>query len=169
MNIISISRRNIIHNYEHLHSLQDHAAMFPVLKSNAYGHGLEQVAKILNRTDAEYIVVDSYPEYVIAKKYSRKPILVLWETLDENYKYFDFKITTFCVYNVGTLQYLADRGKELDVHIFINTWMNREGVNEEQLWDVLDLLEKNPHVKVSGVMSHLHSGDEIYMIILIHK
>ncbi|MBU0627386.1 alanine racemase [Patescibacteria group bacterium] len=51
--------------------------MFPVLKSNAYGHGLEQVAKILNKTCAEYLVVDSYPEYVIAKKCSNKPILIL--------------------------------------------------------------------------------------------
>jgi alanine racemase len=77
MNIISISRKNIIHNYEYLHSLQNNAEIFPVLKSNAYGHGLEQVAKILNKTDAPFIAVDSYPEYVVAKQYSNKQLLIL--------------------------------------------------------------------------------------------
>lgn len=121
MNIIRISKKHLLHNYEYLVSLQEPAAMFPVLKSNAYGHGLEQVVRILNRTDAEYLVIDSYPEYVIAKKYSTKPILLLGETLDENYKYFDLKRTTFCVYNTSTLEYLADRGKDLNIHIFLNT------------------------------------------------
>ncbi|MBO4516865.1 alanine racemase [bacterium] len=51
--------------------------MFPVLKSNAYGHGLELVTKILNKTDAPYLVVDSFPEYQIVKKYSNKNILLL--------------------------------------------------------------------------------------------
>jgi alanine racemase len=77
MNVISINRKHILHNYDYLASLQDSAAMFPVLKSNAYGHGLEQVVKILNKTDAEYLVIDSYPEYVVAKKYSSKPLLLL--------------------------------------------------------------------------------------------
>lgn len=162
MNVITISKKNILHNYDYLASLQEPAVMFPVLKSNAYGHGLEQAVRILNRTDAEYLVVDSYPEYVIAKKYSSKPILLLGETLDENYKYFDLKRTTFCVYNLSTLQYLADRWKELNIHIFINTWMNREWLDEHQLPDFLDLLEKNPQVHVTGVMSHLHSADEVY-------
>jgi alanine racemase len=162
MNVIRISKKNILHNYSVLQSLQEGTAMFPVLKSNAYGHGLEQVVRILNRTDAEYLVVDSYPEYIIAKKYSSKPILLLGETLDENYKYFDLKRTTFCVYNLSTLEYLADRGKELNIHLFVNTWMNREGIDESQLSDVLDLLEKNSQVHVTGVMSHLHSADEVY-------
>jgi len=40
--------------------------------------------------------------------------------------------------------------------------MNKEGLDESQLQDFLDLLEKNPQVHVTGVMSHLHSADEVY-------
>jgi len=77
MNVISINKKHILHNYDYLCSLQEPAVMFPVLKSNAYGHGLEQVVRILNKTDAEYLVVDSYPEYVTVKNFSSKPILLL--------------------------------------------------------------------------------------------
>ncbi|MEI8253822.1 MAG: hypothetical protein WCG25_09050 [bacterium] len=38
MNIIYIHKKNIINNLEVLQALQPKAEIFPVLKSNAYGH-----------------------------------------------------------------------------------------------------------------------------------
>ena len=109
MNKIYIHAKNILHNYDYLWSLQPWAAMFPVLKSNAYWHGLELITKILNKTDAPYLVVDSFPEYQIVKKYSNKNILLLWETLKRNYRKFNYSRTTFCVYNIETINYLAKK------------------------------------------------------------
>ena len=100
MNIIRIRKKVLWQNLDYLQSIQPDAAIFPVLKSNAYGHGLKQIVKMLSRTDVPYIAVDSYPEYVIVKKYSNIPILILGETLLENYRKFDHKKTVFCVYNV---------------------------------------------------------------------
>ncbi len=77
MNVISIHKKAILSNYDFLQTLQPHAEIFPVLKSNAYGHGLKQMVKILRKTDAPYLVVDSFPEYQIVKKYSNKQILLL--------------------------------------------------------------------------------------------
>jgi alanine racemase len=99
MNIIWLRKKVLLQNLEYLQSIQPQAAIFPVLKSNAYGHGLKQIVKILSKTDVPYVAVDSYPEYVIVKKRSSLPILLLGETLLENYKHFDHKKTTFCVYN----------------------------------------------------------------------
>jgi hypothetical protein len=31
----------------------------------------------MNKTNAEYIIVDSYPEYLIVKKWTKKQILLL--------------------------------------------------------------------------------------------
>ena len=100
MNIIWLCKKILLQNLHYLQSIQSQAAIFPVLKSNAYGHGIRQITKILSTTDVPYIAVDSYPEYVIVKKYSSIPILILGETLLENYKKFDHKKATFCVYNV---------------------------------------------------------------------
>jgi alanine racemase len=48
------------------------------------------------------------------------------ETLPVNYKEFDFKRTTFCVYNLETLQALVKLDKKIKIHLFLNTGMNRE-------------------------------------------
>ena len=99
MNTIRLRKKVLLQNLEYLQSIQPHVGIFPVLKSNAYGHGLKQIVKMLKNTDVPYIAVDSYPEYVVVKKNCKIPILIIGETLLENYRKFDHKKTTFCVYN----------------------------------------------------------------------
>lgn len=161
MNKIYIHSKNILANYKYLQSLQPNAALFPVLKSNAYGHGLEIVTKILNKTDAPYIVVDSFPEYQIVKDNSKKKILVLWETLTKNYKKFDFSRTTFCVYNIETITYLAKLKKNINIHLFLDTWMHREWVNEDELINVLEYLKNFKKINIEWVLSHFYWADSI--------
>ncbi len=100
MNIIRLRKKVLLDNLEYLQSLQPQASLFPVLKSNAYGHGLQHIVKILKHVDVPYLAVDSYPEYVIVKKFCKAPLLIMGETLLENYRKFDFTIATFCVYNI---------------------------------------------------------------------
>ena len=126
MNVVRISYKHILQNFGYLRSLQPDSFLFPVLKSNAYGHGLKEMVKILKRVNAPYVVVDSFPEYQIVRDYSRFDILVLGETLSENYRHFDFSRTAFAVYNKETIHALGRIGKKIKIHLFLNTGMNRE-------------------------------------------
>ena len=159
MNKIFINSKNILSNYEFLQKLQPWAFLFPVLKSNAYWHGLEQMTKILNKTDATYLVVDSFPEYQIVKKYSKKNILLLWETFNKNYKKFDFSRTTFCTYNIETINYLAKLKKHIKIHLFLDTWMHREWLSEDEMINVLEFLRNYPKIEIEWVLSHFFDAD----------
>lgn len=161
MNKIFIHSKNILSNYKYLQSLQPDAALFPVLKSNAYWHGLEIVTKILNKTNAPYIVVDSFPEYQIVKDNSKKNILLLGETLPKNYKKFDFSRTTFCVYNIETITYLAKLKKHINIHLFLDTWMHREWINEDELINILEYLKDFKKINIEWVLSHFYWADSI--------
>ena len=108
-----------------------------------------------------YIAVDSYPEYVIVKKYSKIPILILGETLLENYKHFDHKKATFCVYNIWTIRYLWRLGKATKIHLFFNTGMNREGIQEDELPGLIKELQSHPHLIVEWVLSHFFDADSM--------
>jgi len=132
-----------------------------VLKSNAYGHGLKEITKILARTDVPYIAVDSYPEYVIVKKHSKLPILILGETLLENYRHFDHKKTTFCVYNIWTIRHLWRLGKATKIHLFFNTGMNREGIQEDELPGLIKEVQSHPNLVVEWVLSHFFDADSM--------
>lgn len=159
LNKIEILKDNLIHNINYLYSLQERAEMFPVLKSNAYGHGLKEVSKILNETRVKMVAVDSFPEAQIVYKYFSKNLLVLNEMPLRAYRYSKFKRTEFVVYNQETLRYLAKKfGKKIKIHLFLNTGMNREGIDnlEEFIKDNLKYIEK---VNITGFCSHLSESD----------
>lgn len=161
LNVISIDWNKLLQNMQYLHELHPHGALFPVLKSNAYGHWLKQVCKILSTVHVPYICVDSYPEYQIVKKYSKSKALIIWETFPENYKYYDYRSATLCVYNVQTVQYLLKLWKPFSIHLFLNTWMNREWVQLQDLWVILEILKWSKSLKFEWVMSHFANADEI--------
>ncbi len=115
--------------------------MIPVLKSNAYGHGLKQLCQILKDSDLPMVAVDSFPEYQVVKKHTDKKVLILGETDVRNYKHFNRKRASFAVYNISTLQGIIDYKKSAKIHIFLNTGMNREGIQIDELDEFLTLLQ----------------------------
>ena len=159
MNRIYISKSNILYNYKYLKWLKPNVELFPVVKSNAYWHGIDQILEIYKGLPIKYIVVDSFPEYNIVRRHSKFNILLLWETLWENYEKFNFKRTTFCVYNLETLQVLAKLNKKVKIHLFLNTWMNREWIDVDLLPNALEFLKLHPKINIEWVMSHLYSSD----------
>ena len=159
LNTISISRAAILHNLDIMRKIQPKSAFFPVLKSNAYGHGILQILEILKGQNFPYLVVDSFPEYQLVHKHSKFDILLLGETLPENYRFFDLRRTAFAVYTLNALKALAQLHKKVRIHLFFDTWMHREGVQEQNLPQILAFLKEHKQLELEGLMSHLHSAD----------
>lgn len=158
LNTIEIIKDNIISNLNYLYSLQNQAEMFPVLKSNAYGHGLKEICKILKDTQIKMVAVDSFPEAQVIYKKSNLRVLIMSEMPLKVYKYCNIKRTEFTVYNQETLRYLSKLNKKIKIHLFVNTGMNREGID-----DIESFIENNKkyldRLDVCGFCSHLAEAD----------
>lgn len=159
LNTITIHKSAIINNVKLIKHIKPHNWIFPVLKSNAYGHWILQMLEILEEEKFPYLIVDSFPEYQIIHNNSNFKILIMWETLPENYCYFDYRRTSVVVYNLSTLNYLIKLNKRIKIHLFLNTWMNREWIQEKDLDRFLKLLKNNPKISLDWVMSHLYDAD----------
>ena len=130
LNTLEIKRSHIEHNLTILQKLQPNHIIIPVVKSNAYGHGLKQICKILNtitNQNLPLIAVDSYPEYQIVADTTDKNILVLGETLPTNYSLYNPHRVHLSVGSLEVLQSLIQTNKKRTIHLFLNTGMNREG------------------------------------------
>jgi len=158
LNVLEIKRQAILDNYKLLQANQPEAVIFPVLKSNAYGHGLSELCLILNDSAASMVVVDSYPEAQTALRYFKRKVLVLGEMPAKAYSYCDLKRSEFCVYNQESLAVLSKMGRA-KIHLFINSGMNREGIKDIKVFldDNKELLAK---VEVVGFCSHLAASEE---------
>lgn len=91
LNEIHIDAKAIRDNFQLLQSLQPTHHILPVLKSNAYGHGTQQIASILKDLDTPLICVDSYPEAQIVRKFSKKEVLIMGETVPSNYIHYNHR------------------------------------------------------------------------------
>lgn len=129
LNTISISKSRISQNLHLLQKLQPKHTLIPVVKSNAYGHGLKQICnilKIIKDINIPLIAVDSYPEYQVVADIINTKVLVLGETLTKNYRLYDVHRTHLAIGTIQALQALINTKNKWDIHLFLNTGMNRE-------------------------------------------
>ena len=82
---VEISRQNLLHNLEQFRRiLPPEFRLMAVVKSNAYGHGMKEVAKIIE-PGVQFLVVASIKEALELRATDIKiPILVLCK-LRQNY------------------------------------------------------------------------------------
>jgi alanine racemase len=159
LNKITIASANITHNYHYLRKLNMNLDLAPVLKSNAYGHGIAQMAKIVDEFDVPFIAVDSlFEAYELLKAGSRKQILIMGYIDPES---LSVKKLPFA-YAVSDIDYATAVSKyqpHAEIHIFVDTGMRREGVLLSELPSLLARF-KTLNSRVVGVMSHFAAADE---------
>ncbi|MCA9332916.1 alanine racemase [Candidatus Saccharibacteria bacterium] len=158
-NIIEISRANLLKNIEIIRKNNPGQIIIPVIKSNAYGHGIDQVAKILDQSDIEFVAVDGYFEAHRLLKKTRLNVLVMGAIKPSNAKLVDTKRCSFVVQDIKGLQAFGSLNKKVKVHIELNTGMNRLGLSEKELDPYLKALQKYPNLEIEGIMSHLADAD----------
>jgi alanine racemase len=154
LNIIEISKESIEHNYHYLSKLNPHVQIAPVLKSNAYGHGLVEVAKIVDKLSAQFLCVDSlFEAYELYKAGIKTPILVMGYVSPQNLSIKKLPFS-YAVFSIEMLRSVAKYQPQASVHIFVDTGMHREGVSLDEL-DALLKEAKSLGIKIEGIMSHL--------------
>jgi alanine racemase len=161
LNNIYISSSALISNYKYLCSLSPNSAICPVLKSNAYGHGITTTAKIFDSLGAPFLFVDSlYEAYELYKQKVKTKIFIMGYTDPRNLMFKKLPFS-YAVYDIKTAQTLNQFQPGCAVHIFIDTGMNREGVSLESLPKFLNQLKKLQNIKIEGLMSHLATADDL--------
>ena len=130
-------------------------AVAPVLKSNAYGHGLREIAGALKREGCPFYIVDSsYEAYEIRRVDKRTPLLILGYNFERNFR----KKRNFH-YTAGSLDQLEMLAlKKVPIHLELNTGMNRMGFSwrETDAWLPLVAAHKD---RIVGVFTHLADAD----------
>lgn len=159
LNKILINQTALEKNHQTLQAFHKEATIVPVLKSNAYGHGLKTVAPIFDALDPEFLVVDSlYEAYELYKLKVRSKILILGYTHPDNYsvKQLPFHLTIF---DLETAKMLNRHQKNCNVHIFVDTGMCREGVPIRELRAFTRQVKKLANLSIVGLASHLADAD----------
>ena len=139
--------------------------MLAVVKANAYGHGLVQVAKVALENGADYLGV-AIPEEgeQLRNAGIDAPILVLGgvnERGAEGSVRNDLIQTVFDVNRVYQLEKAAAaQNKNVSIHLKMDTGMGRIGVrSKEEVDALLAAIENCPNVILAGAFTHFANAD----------
>lgn len=155
LNLITISRDNLVENYRKLSAVNPEVKVAPVFKSNAYGHGIKLAGEILDKVGAPFLCVDSlYEAFQLKKAKVKTPILIMGYIHEKSLAVKKLPFS-FAIYDLIHAQVLNQYQKGAKVHIFVDTGMHREGVTMDQLGDYLSELKKLKNIEVEGLMTHL--------------
>lgn len=141
------------------------AQVMPILKANAYGHGLVAVAQKLETIGAPYVGVAYLEEGLRLRQAGvRMPVLVMGGIVGSQVPRFlehDLTLTASSVDKLIAIDECAARlGQRARVHLKIDTGMERIGVHWYNAEKLLEASLSKKHLHVEGVFTHFANADE---------
>ncbi len=149
-----------------LAAVKAHAAparVMAILKANAYGHGLEAVARCL-APQADAFGVALVEEGIALRRLGvENAVLVMGGIWTRQIPLFLENRLTFTVPSVARLRDIeeaaAAHGARAKVHLKIDTGMERIGVHHYSAEGLLESAARSSHVEVEGVYTHFANAD----------
>lgn len=151
---IEVSKSALLHNLDLFTGLSG-KAVIPVLKSNAYGHGLQLVATVLKDRLVPYVAVDDYLDACRIREVSKQPVLIMGAVLPSSFGHIVYDNFAFVVQDEVTIKALGKTGQPIKVHLDCNTGMNRYGALPHEIEHLTKQILRYKSLELEGVMSHL--------------
>ena len=160
--VMEINLDAIVHNLNFFRSLlKPEVKLMVMVKAFAYGSGSNEIANLLQYHRVDYLGVAYVDEGVdLRNNYIRVPIMVMNPT-EEGFSIMLERDLEPEIYSLRLLESLKQflNGREIKIHLKIDTGMHRLGFDAGDLAKVIDLLKKNPNIKIASVFSHLAGAD----------
>ena len=143
------------------------ARIMPVLKADAYGHGLLQCARLFGDLGADSFGVAFVEEGITLRRAGfRQPVLVLGGIVGSQISLFlehDLDMTASSVFKLDAInETAAGMGRRARVHLKIDTGMNRIGQSWRTVTALFEAAKRCTHVEIAGIYSHLAVAEDFH-------
>ncbi|MDC0542598.1 alanine racemase [Methylophilaceae bacterium] len=149
-------------NLQVVKKIAKNSKIMAVLKANAYGHGLVETVKAIK--SVEGIAILTIEEAVKIRKAGFKNTILLLEGLfgAEDIHEVEKLNLNLALHNDQQIEYLNEvtLKNPINVHLKINTGMNRLGFPPDQVDYLIENLNANPNVSGITLMTHFATADE---------
>lgn len=164
---LNVDLRAIDYNIKQVRQiLQPGTKIMAVVKANAYGHGMFEVALQAYRSGAEVLgVVSAEEAFELRKKEIIKPIVVLGPTTRDEMAELIKRKVSFTVFSARSFQDASKVAlilqKKANVHIKIETGINRLGFSVEEASLFIKKIKEHRWLELEGIFTHLASVEEL--------
>jgi len=147
------------------HRLGPGVKILTVVKADAYGHGLREIAALLMQSGTDVFGVANLAEaHEVRMVGSGWPILMLGACLPQEVEAAvkDGVMPTISTIDEGRWfsNEARRQGRTVQVHVKVDTGMGRLGMFPEKAVDLVGKLAHLPNLRVQGIMSHYSSVED---------
>jgi len=162
---IEIDSHAFNHNVAQYKKMVSPALFAVVVKSNAYGHGMQHIASLAQKNNAvDYICTVSLSEAVTLRKNGiTKPLLVL--------SIIDDALELACIHAIDVVVFDRKQAlafnqiglqfqKKIKIHIKVDTGLSRLGVLYSEVLNFVESLYRLPFLTVQGIFTHFAESEK---------
>ena len=161
-----INKKNLVYNMNYItkHVGSD-VSIMPVVKANAYGHGVVEICNTLSKCNVQGFCVALLSEAIHMRNNEINNTILHLGSLEHKFDsiLLDKKLI-LTINNNEDILFLDKIGKEhnhkFTVHIKVDTGMTRLGILKEEIEIIKDSLYKAHFLTVEGIYTQLSSADE---------
>jgi alanine racemase len=162
--VVEVSLARLADNLRAIAAAVAPAVVMPIVKANAYGHGLVPVARHLAALGAKSLGVAFLEEAVALREAGiTLPILVMGGIFGDQIPIFlrhDLTLTASSIDKLAQIDEIAGQmGIGARVHLKIDTGMERIGVHYYSARGLLERAAECRHTLVEGIYSHFANSD----------
>jgi alanine racemase len=162
--VVEVSLARLAENFRAIQAAVAPAATMPIVKANAYGHGLVEVARHLVGLGATRLGVAFLEEAMALREAGvTLPILVMGGILGDQIPLFLRHGLILTASSIDKLRQIDEAARAMGVtapvHLKIDTGMERIGVHYYSARGLLERAAECRHVVVDGIYSHFASAD----------
>ena len=154
--ILYVDLKKLEENFIFLkNKLNANTKVIGVVKAFAYGHGAISISKILEDLGFNALWVCDFEEGVSLRKAGVKTNIIV---ANPGFKSYDIIIKyqlDVVIYNQRLLDLYCLKNNKINIHLKFNTGMNRYGFDYGELKLIVAKIQKNPHLNVLSICSHL--------------
>ncbi len=150
-----LAAKNMAHN----------AGLMPVIKADAYGHGMIETAKCLDAQGCLWFAVSNVLEGITLRQQGFKQQILLFESTlpQDSANIIEHQLTpTVCTLDLAQAldAQAAAAGVQVPVHIKVDTGMGRLGVDEDDILAFVEKLRTDcPRLVLEGIYTHFPLAD----------
>lgn len=168
---IEVDSNALEENYKNIRNIVDkNSKIMCVVKADAYGHGAEFLSRLYQNLGADWLAVSNLEEAIqIRKSGIDLPILILGYTQPDMACKLSCYSLTQTVMSLSYAEKLSENALKfsviVDVHIKIDTGMNRIGLNYQDMSKdryaiyEIEKICRLKHICASGLYTHFSSSD----------
>ena len=140
-------------------------AIMAIVKADAYGHGLSEVARTLAADGVDWFGVTSADEGVALRQQGfSQPILLLtgfWEGEQSALTDYDLVPAVYSEDQLATIEAWGERtGRRIRFHLKVNTGMGMLGLHWQEVDSFLALYRKMRHVELDGLFEQFAAAED---------